>query len=214
MMERRRLLFRSDLTLDMPIFHSGLLLNSCSVLHPYSQETTESEASDLQQTGIIFPFQVDIATSRYVEKFEWSCGRFVVRGPAKRKFKSLFFPLPSYVIFILAITFCPQTQGGRANVAYFAGGCYWFTEAVFQQAPGVASVKSGYMRNTETIEVTFDPAKTSHDKLLDLFWRAHDPAEIDRQGPDTGKKYRSAIFYVDDQQRGVTGDLWSLPSED
>src|SRR4029453_9187738 len=91
MMERRRLLFRSDLTLDMPIFHSGLLLNSCSVLHPYSQETTESEASDLQQTGIIFPFQVDIATSRYVEKFEWSCGRVVARGPAKRKFKSLFF---------------------------------------------------------------------------------------------------------------------------
>jgi hypothetical protein len=110
MIERRRLLFRSDLTLDMPIFPSGLLLNSCSVLHPYSQETTESEASDLQQTGIIFPFQVDIATPRDVEKFGWSFGRFVVRGPAKRKFKSLFFPLPSYVIFILTITFCPQAR--------------------------------------------------------------------------------------------------------
>lgn len=103
--------------------------------------------------------------------------------PGQTEIQVSFFPLPSYVIFILAITFCPQTQGGRANVAYFAGGCYWFTEAVFQQVPGVPSVKSGYMRNTETIEVTFDPAKTSYDKLLDLFWRAHDPAEIDRQGP-------------------------------
>ena len=59
---------------------------------------------------------------------------------------------------------------------------------------------SGYMQKAETVQVTFDPTKTSYEKLLRLFWRAHDPTEVDSQGPDTGKQYRSAIFYVDEQQ--------------
>ena len=82
-------------------------------------------------------------------------------------------------------------------MAYFAGGCYWCTEAVFQRARGVTAVMSGYMQKAETVQVTFDPGKTTYDKLLTLFWRAHDPTEVDSQGPDTGKQYRSAIFYVD-----------------
>jgi peptide-methionine (S)-S-oxide reductase len=69
--------------------------------------------------------------------------------------------------------------------------------------PGVISVGSGYMQNAETIQVTFDPARNSYNKLLNLFWRAHNPTEIDRQGPDVGKQYRSAIFYVDEQQRAA-----------
>ncbi len=88
-----------------------------------------------------------------------------------------------------------------ATVAYFAGGCYWCTEAIFEQAPGVKSVVSGDMAGAETIEVRFDPAKTTYEKLLKVFWFAHDPTEINRQGPDVGRKYRSAIFYVDNQQR-------------
>ncbi len=103
---------------------------------------------------------------------------------AKRKFKSLFLLLPHYLIFILGMTFCPQMYGGQTNVAYFAGGCFWCTEAVFQQAPGVTSVVSGYMRNAETIQVTFDSTRTTYDKLLNLFWRSHNPTEVDRQGPD------------------------------
>src|SRR5262245_29557090 len=106
-------------------------------------------------------------------------------------------------IFLLALTFSPQAYGSQPNVAYFAGGCYWCTEAVFQRAPGVTSVVSGYMQKAETVQVTFDPAKTSYEKLLSLFWRAHDPTEVDSQGPDTGKQYRSAIFYVDEQQRAT-----------
>jgi peptide-methionine (S)-S-oxide reductase len=101
------------------------------------------------------------------------------------------------------VAFCTQARSGQANVAYFAGGCFWCTEAVFQQAPGVTSVVSGYMQNAETIQVTFDSTKTSYDKLLNLFWRAHDPTEVDSQGPDTGKQYRSAIFFVDEKQRTV-----------
>ena len=107
------------------------------------------------------------------------------------------------MIALCALTFCPPAHGSQPNMAYFAGGCYWCTEAVFQQAPGVTSVVSGYMQKAETVQVTFDPARTSYEKLVALFWRAHDPTEVDSQGPDTGKQYRSAIFYVDEQQRAT-----------
>src|SRR4029077_11890672 len=80
-------------------------------------------------------------------------------------------------------------------------GCFWCTEAIFEGAPGVTSVVSGYMQGAETVQVSFDPAKTSYDKLLILFWEAHDPTQVDRQGADIGKQYRSAIFYMNDQQR-------------
>jgi peptide-methionine (S)-S-oxide reductase len=123
------------------------------------------------------------------------CGSLLV----KRKSKSFLLFLP--LIFLGDMAFCPEAQSGQANVAYFAGGCFWCTEAVFEQAPGVTLVVSGYLRGAETIQITFDPSKTSYDRLLHLFWRAHDPTEIDSQGPDTGKQYRSAIFYIDEQQR-------------
>ena len=118
-----------------------------------------------------------------------------------RKSKSLFPSLAPYLMFILGMAFCPSVQSAQANVAYFAGGCFWCTEAVFEQARGVSSVISGYMQGAETVQITFDPNKTSYDKLLNLFWHAHDPTEVDSQGPDTGKQYRSAIFYADEQQR-------------
>jgi len=119
----------------------------------------------------------------------------------KRKSRSLGLLLPRCVALTLGVTFCSQALASQSNVTYFAGGCFWCTEAVFQQAPGVTSVVSGYMRNAETIQITFDPTKTSYDKLLNLFWRSHDPTQVDRQGPDIGKQYRSAIFYADEQQR-------------
>jgi len=118
-----------------------------------------------------------------------------------RKSRSLALLLPRCVALTLGVTFCSQALASQSNVTYFAGGCFWCTEAVFQQAPGVTSVVSGYMRNAETIQITFDPTKTSYDKLLNLFWRSHDPTQVDRQGPDIGKQYRSAIFYADEQQR-------------
>jgi methionine-S-sulfoxide reductase len=118
---------------------------------------------------------------------------------AKCKSKSVSLSLPHYLVFILGMAFCPQADSDQANVSYFAGGCFWCTDAVFEQARGVTSVVSGYMQGAETIQITFDPSKTSYDKLLNLFWRAHNPTEVDSQGPDTGKQYRSAIFYVDEQ---------------
>ena len=102
--------------------------------------------------------------------------------------------------------------------ATFGGGCFWCIEAVFERIPGVQSVVSGYMGGTkpnpsyeevctgatghaEVVQVTYDPEAVSYDQLLDWFWRAHDPTQVNRQGADVGPQYRSVIFYHSDEQR-------------
>src|SRR5262245_28654627 len=104
------------------------------------------------------------------------------------------------------------------STAVFAGGCFWCTEAAFEQLRGVLDVASGYSggsRETadyrtvctgtkghaEAICVTYDPAQISFDQLLDVFFDAHDPTQLNRQGNDIGTHYRSAIFYADDEQK-------------
>lgn len=99
-------------------------------------------------------------------------------------------------------------------------GCFWCTEAVFQQIPGVLSVTSGYMGgktwnptyddictgtsgHAEVARIVFDPAKTSLEKILAVFWEAHDPTTLNRQGADSGTQYRSAIYYNDEAQKQV-----------
>ena len=108
--------------------------------------------------------------------------------------------------------------------AYFAGGCFWGTEYFLQQEPGVISTSVGYMGghtdqptyktvcdghtgHAETVEVLFDPSQTSYEKLARLFFEIHDPTQYNRQGPDMGDQYRSAVFYVDDNQKMVTEKL-------
>lgn len=105
--------------------------------------------------------------------------------------------------------------------AVLAGGCFWCVEAVYKQLEGVTEVKSGYAGGTaetadyetvcrgtsdhaEAVEVRFDPAKISFGRLLKVFFSiAHDPTQRDRQGPDVGRQYRSAIFYADGDQKRV-----------
>jgi peptide-methionine (S)-S-oxide reductase len=102
-----------------------------------------------------------------------------------------------------------------------AGGCFWCTEAVFEIIEGVDDVISGYSGGTketakydivstgrtghaEAVLITFDPMKTSYGQLLKVFFSvAHDPTTLNRQGPDVGPQYRSAIFYADEEQKGV-----------
>ena len=109
--------------------------------------------------------------------------------------------------------------GARADTAVFAGGCFWGVEAVFEHLNGVASATSGYAGGTvanpsyeqvsagdtghaESVQVVFDPSRISYGQLLQVFFAvAHDPTQLNRQGPDVGTQYRSAIFYRNDQQR-------------
>ncbi len=103
-------------------------------------------------------------------------------------------------------------------VATFAGGCFWCTEAAFERIEGVVDVISGYSggqeeyptyeqvgagrtSHAEAIQIYFDPAVVSFETLLDVFFVAHDPTQLNRQGPDVGKQYRSAIFYHDETQK-------------
>jgi len=130
-------------------------------------------------------------------------------------------------IFILAVL-CAATGLSLAQqdkpatppraIAIFAGGCFWCVEADFDKVSGVISTISGYTGgkvanptygqvssgstgHTESVEITFDPAKVSYQKLLDHFWRNHDPLAKDRQFCDSGSQYRPAIFYQDEEQR-------------
>ncbi|MGP0066738.1 MAG: peptide-methionine (S)-S-oxide reductase MsrA [Isosphaeraceae bacterium] len=112
----------------------------------------------------------------------------------------------------------PAPAGGKEELATFGTGCFWCTEAVFQQLKGVSKVVSGYSGgqvpsptykqvctgttgHAEVIQVTFDPAVISYPELLEVFWRSHDPTTLNRQGNDVGTQYRSVIFTHNDRQK-------------
>lgn len=106
---------------------------------------------------------------------------------------------------------------GKFEKAYFAAGCFWHVEHAFRQVPGVVATAVGFMGghtenptykevctdktgHAETTEVVYDPSRVSYDQLLDVFWISHDPTTVNRQGPDVGTQYRSAIYFVNQEQ--------------
>lgn len=116
----------------------------------------------------------------------------------------------------------PTGVAASSDTAVFAGGCFWGVEAVFEHLKGVASATSGYAGGSapspsyeqvssgatghaEAVLVVYDPAQISYDQLLQIFFAvAHDPTQLDRQGPDVGTQYRSAVFYRNAAQRQAT----------
>jgi peptide-methionine (S)-S-oxide reductase len=111
-----------------------------------------------------------------------------------------------------------KTMDGRTEFAVIGGGCFWCMEAVFEHVPGVKSVTSGYAgghtRNptyqevctgttghAEVVRIEFDPAVVTYAQLLDVFWDAHDPTTLDRQGGDEGTQYRSVILFANEAQQ-------------
>jgi peptide-methionine (S)-S-oxide reductase len=115
----------------------------------------------------------------------------------------------------------PASASGRTATAVLAGGCFWGVDAVFKHTKGVSEVVSGYAGGSkvtahyeivgtgltghaESVKVTYDPAQISYGKLLLIYFGvAHDPTQLNRQGPDVGKQYRSAIFYATEEQKRV-----------
>ncbi len=112
------------------------------------------------------------------------------------------------------------TTMNQVELATLAGGCFWCTEAIFKRVRGVMSVVPGYAASriehpsyeqvctgrtgaAEAVQITYDPAVISYEKLLDIFWHTHDPTTLNRQGNDVGTQYRSAIFYHNAEQERI-----------
>lgn len=117
-----------------------------------------------------------------------------------------------------------EFEQGNSELAFFAGGCFWGVEHLLQGIDGVSTVHSGYMGgqtenptyqevcsgttgHTETVRVTYDPTRVSFETLAKAFFEIHDPTQVNRQGPDVGTQYRSAIFYENDEQKAKTEEL-------
>jgi peptide-methionine (S)-S-oxide reductase len=109
-------------------------------------------------------------------------------------------------------------MANKKKIAIFGAGCFWGVESAFREVEGVLDVAVGYAGGTvpkptyravctgktghaEAVQVEYDPARVSFERLLEVFWQIHDPTTLNRQGPDVGTQYRSIIFYSDEQER-------------
>ncbi len=116
-----------------------------------------------------------------------------------------------------------KTMSENTETAIFASGCFWCTEAVFEELQGVEQVESGYIGgevkdptyeevcagttgHAEATRIMYNPDVISFDELLEVFWKTHDPTTLNRQGNDVGTQYRSGIFYVNDKQKELATD--------
>lgn len=148
-----------------------------------------------------------------------------------------------FVIFINAIDSCDQKQSNtklnkpvyvpavNTQKAYFASGCFWCVEAIFESVNGVEevvsgyaggdaeganydAVSSGYTNHAESVCVYYDPSKISYNTLVEVFFGSHDPTTLNRQGPDFGRQYRSAIFFTNENEKLIADNFIEKLYED
>lgn len=144
-----------------------------------------------------------------------------------------FCMIPMFMILLITGSSCGQQKNSPSDktmnkenttnrdglmLATFGSGCFWCTEAIFQNVDGVEKVVSGYaggkVKNptykevtsgltghAEVVQLTYDPSKILYDELLEIFWQTHDPTTLNRQGADVGTQYRSVVFYHDEDQK-------------
>lgn len=142
---------------------------------------------------------------------------------------ALALAIPAHAVAVQAES---ARDSAALQTAVFAGGCFWGVDAVFKHVKGVSSVESGYAGGNadkanyeavssgrtgyaEAVRVRFNPAQVSYQQLLEVFFVvAHDPTQLNRQGPDVGSQYRSAIFFTDaEQQKTATDQIQKLTAE-
>jgi peptide-methionine (S)-S-oxide reductase len=128
--------------------------------------------------------------------------------------------LVSALLLLLAITLKAEDTPMNTRKATLGGGCFWCVEAVYERMPGILSVTSGYAGgqtdnptyedictgktgHAEVVQIEYDPEKISYEKIIDLFWDAHDPTTLNRQGADVGTQYRSIILTGDDDEARI-----------
>jgi len=130
-------------------------------------------------------------------------------------------PIAAALCAALIVTLQAESEPMKTETATLGGGCFWCVEAVYERLPGIISVVSGYAGghtanptyeqigtgrtgHAEVVQITYDPSKTSYEKIIDLFWDAHDPTTLNRQGADVGPQYRSIILAENDDQARLT----------
>ncbi len=124
------------------------------------------------------------------------------------------------ILILLLLTIVLKTNAMNIQTATFGSGCFWCTEAIFQQVKGVNKAISGYMGGkrenptyeqvcsgasgyAEVIQIEFDADIISYDELLEIFWKTHDPTTLNQQGADKGTQYRSVVFYHSEEQKNI-----------
>ena len=132
-------------------------------------------------------------------------------------------PLAAVLGAVLTVTLQADPEPMQTETATLGGGCFWCVEAVYERLPGIISVVSGYAGgqtenptyeeigtgktgHAEVVQIEYDPAKISYEKIIDLFWEAHDPTTLNRQGADTGPQYRSIILTENDDQMRIANE--------
>ena len=132
-------------------------------------------------------------------------------------------PLAAALGAVLTVTLQAYPEPMKTETATLGGGCFWCVEAVYERLPGIISVVSGYAGgqtenptyeeigtgktgHAEVVQIAYDPAKISYEKIIDLFWEAHDPTTLNRQGADTGPQYRSIILTENDDQMRIANE--------